>query len=78
MPDDNSPEKYRRERERMERLVKRLKEAAGVPANFHASADLNDSWMELERLLVLDKPHWSEMDLAIVRAKVLLERTQSS
>ena len=78
MPVDNSPQKYQRERERMQRLVERLKNTAGMPAHFHISPDLNDAWVELERLLVLDRPHWSEMDLAIVRAKVLLDRVQHS
>ncbi len=77
MPVDHSIEKLQRERERMERLVRKLRNA-GLAVNFQLSAELNDAWVELERLLVLTEPHWSEMDLAIVRAKVLLERVHAS
>ena len=77
MPTDNSPEKLQRERQRMQGLVERLRQAAAVSGNFHLAADLNEAWMELERLLALAEPHWSELDLAIVRAKVLLERVHS-
>ena len=77
MPVDNSPEKLKRERERMRGLVQRLRQAAAESSNFHLAADLNEAWMELERLLALDMPHWSELDLAIVRAKVLLERVHT-
>ena len=74
MPVDNSPEKLKLERERMQRLVKRLKDAARASSNHHLTADLNAVWLEIERLLLLLDTHWSEIDLAIVRAKVLLER----
>lgn len=74
MPVDNSPEKLKLERERMQRLVTRLKEAARVSANHHLAADFNAGWVELERLLLLIDTHWSEIDRAIVRAKVLLDR----
>ena len=77
MPVDNSPQKLQRERERMRGLVQRLRQAAAVSSNFHLAADLNEAWMELERLLALAEPHWSELDLGIVRAKVLLERAHS-
>ena len=77
MPVDNSPEKLQRERERMRGLVQRLRHAAAVSSNFHMAAELNEAWMELERLLALAEPQWSELDLAIVRAKVLLDRAHS-
>ncbi len=74
MPVDNSPQKLKLERERMQRLVARLKDAARISANHQLAADFNAAWVDLERLLLLIETHWSEIDRAIVRAKVLLER----
>lgn len=74
---DNSPEKLKRERQRMRALVERLRQATALTRNFPLAADLNEASIELERLLALSNPPWSVLDLAIVRAKVVLDRAHS-
>jgi len=74
MPVDDFERKIEVERDRMHRLVQRLREAASRSSNLYLAADLHEAWTELERLLGLGRPHLTDIDLAIVRARVVLER----
>ena len=58
----------------MERLIERLKGATLGTGDLSMLSQLNVALTELERLTLLRHPHLAEIDLAIVRAKVLLNK----
>jgi len=76
VPDDkqhgNDGDRVEQERGRLEGLIERLKGAALGTGDISMLSQLNVALTELERLILLRQPHLAEIDLAIVRAKVLL------
>lgn len=71
---ENDSDRIEQERARMARLIERLKEAALSTGDLSMLSQLNVALIELERLTLLRHPHLAEIDLAIVRANVLLSR----